>query len=78
MEYQKRKRTNHTAAFKREAVEFVLSSDRSAPQIAAELGVSVSNLRRWKREYQDRASMHFLAKVVYQPMKRKYAVSVAN
>ena len=51
MERQRRKRVNHTADFKREAVEWALNSDRSVPQIAAELGISVSNLRRWKREY---------------------------
>ena len=49
---QKRKRINHTADFKREAAELALSRDRSVPQIAAELGISVSNLRRWKHEYQ--------------------------
>jgi transposase-like protein len=27
-----------------------LSSGRNVPQIAAELGVSISNLRRWKRD----------------------------
>lgn len=59
MESQQRKRTHHTAAFKREAVEFVLSSDRSVPQIAAELGISVSNLRRWKREYESQGAQAF-------------------
>ena len=53
MKHEKQQRVNHTAEFKREAVELVLSSERSVPQIAVELGVSVSNLRRWKREYQD-------------------------
>ena len=52
MERQRRKRVNPTADFKREAVEWALNSNRSVPQIAAELGISVSNLRRWKREYQ--------------------------
>ena len=52
MQYEKSKRNNYTADFKREAVELVLSSGRNVPQIAAELGVSISNLRRWKREYQ--------------------------
>ena len=44
---------------KREAVELVLSSGRNVPQIAAELGVSISNLRRWKREYQAQGNQAF-------------------
>ena len=29
------------------------------PQIAVELGISVSNLRRWKRDYQDQGKQAF-------------------
>ena len=54
MKHEKQQRVNHTAEFKREAVELVLSSERSVPQIAVELGISVSNLRRWKRGYHTR------------------------
>ena len=59
MQYEKSKRNNYTADFKREAVELVLSSGRNVPQIAAELGVSISNLRRWKREYQAQGNQAF-------------------
>ena len=59
MQYEKSNRTNYTADFKREAVELVLSSGRNVPQITAELGVSISNLRRWKREYQAQDNQAF-------------------
>ena len=38
-------------AFKRSAVEHWLSSGKKAAQIASELGVSVWNLRDWKKRY---------------------------
>lgn len=38
-------------AFKRTAVEHWLSSGKKAAQIASELGVSVWNLRDWKKRY---------------------------
>ena len=59
MQYEKSKRNNYAADFKREAVELVLSSGRNVPQIAAELGVSISNLRRWKRECQAQGNQAF-------------------
>ena len=51
MNREKRKRTNHTREFKVEAVRLTLNSEVSLTQVAAELGISPSNLRRWKREY---------------------------
>ena len=37
--------------FKRAAVELLVSSGKSARQIAQELGVSIWNLRDWKKRY---------------------------
>jgi transposase len=45
--YQKRR----DETFKRAAVELLVSSGRTAVQIAEELGVSAWNLRDWKRLY---------------------------
>jgi transposase-like protein len=41
----------HDEAFKRSAVELLVSSGKPARQIAAELGVSSWNLRDWKKRY---------------------------
>jgi transposase len=38
--------------FKREAVRLVLSSERSIPQIAKEIGVSDNSLRNWVKQAQ--------------------------
>jgi transposase len=59
MDSGKGKRTYYTREFKQEAVQLALNSDRSLPQIAAELGIPVSNLRHWKRAYQGDAQESF-------------------
>ena len=38
-------------AFKRSAVEHWLVSGKSAPQVAAELGLKVQNLHKWKQKF---------------------------
>jgi transposase len=38
--------------FKREAVELYLSSQRSIPKVAQELGIADESLRRWIRQHQ--------------------------
>jgi transposase len=38
--------------FKREAVELHLSSQRSIPKVAQELGIADESLRRWVRQHQ--------------------------
>lgn len=45
-----KKRQNYSKEFKSDAVELMLSGDKNVEDIAAELGVPVPNLHRWKRE----------------------------
>ena len=40
----------YSMEFRREAVRLLQSSDRSIPQLAAELGVSPQSLRNWARQ----------------------------
>ena len=47
----KQRRRRYDSEFKRRAVEFVLAGDKSVPQIATDLGIELSSLYRWKREY---------------------------
>ena len=42
----------HTHEFKVEAVQLALQGDRSMHEIADNLGIHISNLRRWKKAYQ--------------------------
>ena len=50
---KKRPRRSFRDEFKREAVALYRSSDVSAEQVGAELGVSTSLLYRWSREFSD-------------------------
>lgn len=43
----------YTVEFKKEAVEILKRSGRSANQIAEELGINQSTLSRWKRELEN-------------------------
>ncbi|MDP6361496.1 MAG: transposase, partial [Planctomycetota bacterium] len=47
----KQRRRRYDSEFKRRAVEFVLAGEKSVPQIATDLGIELSSLYRWKREY---------------------------
>ena len=42
-------------AFRREAVRILASSDRTIRQVAGDLGVGVSSLGKWKRQYDEAA-----------------------
>ena len=39
--------------FRREAVRILASSDRTIRQVAGDLGVGVSSLGKWKRQYEE-------------------------
>ena len=42
-------RENYDAEFKREAVRLLLSSGKTVPQVAGELGISAYRLRQWQQ-----------------------------
>ncbi len=46
-----KRRRVFTREFKVESVEFLLNSEKSATEIAGDLGVRPELLHRWKREY---------------------------
>ena len=45
------KRRVFDEAFRREAVRILMSSDRTIRQMASDLGVGISSLGKWKRQY---------------------------
>lgn len=47
------KRRKYTAAYKAEAVELVISSDRSIVQVAADLGINEGTLGNWVRVWKE-------------------------
>jgi transposase len=49
-------KVRHDETFKRAAVELLVSSGKPPKQIARELGVSVWNLRDWKKRYRPAGS----------------------
>lgn len=46
-----KKRRQYTKEFKIETVEFLLRSDKTAMEVARDLGIRTELLYRWKREY---------------------------
>ncbi len=59
-----RKRRDYSAEFKREAVEFASQPGQSVASVAADLGVPVSSLGRWKRELHKHGSKAFVGQGV--------------
>lgn len=45
--------------FKKEAVEYSLSQEKTVGEVAHDLGISVGNLRRWRAEYSKRGELAF-------------------
>jgi len=39
-------------SLKKEAVDYYLSTDKSAEEVARDLGIPYSNLKRWHTQYQ--------------------------
>ena len=46
-----KKRKKYTDDFKRDAVNLLLSSGKSATKVASELGIELYNLARWKSQF---------------------------
>ena len=53
------KKRQYTQEFKKEAVEYSLSSGNSVEEVAQDLGISPHNLSRWRREYRKRGELAF-------------------
>jgi len=59
MESEKKNRTFRTREFKIEAVKLALQGDRTMQEVADNLGINISNLRRWKKAYRADAEHAF-------------------
>ncbi len=55
-------RRTYSEEFKKEAIELSFNSDKPCTDIAEELGISYHNLIRWRREYNNKVTLLFLAK----------------
>ena len=53
------KRRKYTREFKKESVEFLLRSGKTASKVASELGIRQDLLSRWKREYEEHEEKAF-------------------
>lgn len=49
---------HYPAEFKREAIQLYLSSEKSIPKMAKELGIADESLRRWVRQHELDAGEH--------------------
>mgnify|MGYP001403079871 CR=1 FL=1 len=52
-------RRQYSKEFKKEAVEYSLASEERVEEVAHDLGISVSNLRRWRTQYKKRGELAF-------------------
>jgi len=52
-------RSKYSEEFKRKAVEHSLTSEKTVMEVAQDLGVSYSNLRRWRAEYKKAGELAF-------------------
>ena len=53
------KRRQYSEEFKKEAVEYSLSSGKVAEEVARDLGISPHNLKRWRTQYRKRGELAF-------------------
>jgi transposase len=53
------KKRQFTKEFKKEAVEYSLSSGKTIEQVAGDLGISHHNLNRWRKEYRKDGQLAF-------------------
>ena len=54
-----KKKRQYTQEFKKEAVEYSLSSKKTAETVARDLGISHHNLNRWRTQYRKRGQLAF-------------------
>jgi transposase len=59
MDNMENKKRQFTQEFKKEAVEYSLSSEKSVEEVARDLGISPHNLTRWRKEYRRRGELAF-------------------
>jgi len=52
-------RRQYSGEFKKEAVEHSFASDKTVKEVASDLGIAHSNLRRWRSEYSKREELAF-------------------
>ena len=52
-------RRNYSEEFKKEAVEHGLTSEKSVEEVARDLGIAHSNLRRWCAQYRKKGELAF-------------------
>ena len=64
------RRSNYPEEFRREAVRLVLTTDKSAAQVARDLGVSDKTLGNWVRAEQDKAKPGALSEDERLELKR--------
>ncbi len=53
------KKRQFTKEFKKEAVEYNLTSGKTVEEVARDLGISPHNLTRWRKEYRKRGQLAF-------------------
>ena len=53
------KKRQYTQEFKKEAVEYSLTSGKTIEKVARDLGISPHNLTRWRKEYRKRGELAF-------------------
>ena len=76
MKSEKKHRTVHTHEFKVEAVKLTLQGDRSVQEVADNLGIHISNLRRWKKPTWPRSITPSLGKADSRSMRTRCVVFV--
>jgi len=52
-------RRQYSEEFKREAVQHYLASEKSVGEVAGDLGIAYSNLKRWYAQYRKRGELAF-------------------
>lgn len=53
------KKRQYTQEFKKEAVEYSLTSGKTIEKVARDLGISHHNLNRWRTEYREDGQLAF-------------------